>query len=115
MYLYDELRTPLHFSYAESDSDLTFHLLQKYNKKVVCLSHIESPFYLCIKRMKGPNLFNMQSLLPPGCEDFKLVFKRWGAEHPMSSNGLFLIEPSLLVPEQITLRHIKYIYIYIYE
>ena len=46
-------------------------------------------------------------------EEYKLHFKRWSSKSPLSSAGLWMIEPSLDTKDEVTFKNIMYIYIYI--
>ena len=63
-YLYDQIKHPVQFHYAERIEDMSENFLKNYQKKVVYLSHIEHKYYLSIEKREdqiaeNPNLLQL--------------------------------------------------------
>jgi len=112
-YMYDSLRTSVKFEIVPNKCP--DHLFRSMERKIIWLTHIESPLLLCLEKLEKTTEHDENDLAEliettgeAVSQTFSLGFKRFDPEQPMTSNGLWVIIPKPDDKRKIVLKHLFY-------
>eukprot|EP01022_Parablepharisma_sp_SALTPOND_P026755 TRINITY_DN647_c0_g1_i1.p1 TRINITY_DN647_c0_g1~~TRINITY_DN647_c0_g1_i1.p1 ORF type:complete len:1484 (-),score=183.65 TRINITY_DN647_c0_g1_i1:5466-9917(-) len=113
-HLYDSIKTAMRFEGVPEKCPN--HLCRALDRKIIWITHIESPLLLCLEKLEKSTEQDENELadLIEGStgeavsQAFALGFKKYDPEQPMTSNGLWVVVPKVDDKRKVTLKHLFY-------